>query len=111
RAPGQRLPPSVGRPARAPPLPYPTLFRSSVAGLFRLLALVWGSANVFGQMQQALNRIWNVKVVEGGMKRTLLKRLVSFGMVLGIDRKSTRLNSSHVKISYAVLCMQNTIGC
>ncbi len=56
----------------------------SVAGIFSLLALVWGSTNVFGQMQQALNRIWNVKVVEGGMKRTLLKRLVSFGMVLGI---------------------------
>src|SRR5690606_40501923 len=25
------------------------------------------------------------------------------------DRKSTRLNSSHVKISYAVLCLQKTI--
>src|SRR5690606_41148391 len=24
--------------------------------------------------------------------------------VLGVDRKSTRLNSSHVKISYAVFC-------
>src|SRR5690606_40385359 len=26
--------------------------------------------------------------------------------VLGIDRKSTRLNSSHVKISYAVFCLK-----
>src|SRR5690606_40361855 len=26
-------------------------------------------------------------------------------MVLGTDRKSTRLNSSHVKISYAVFCL------
>src|SRR5690606_27196433 len=25
---------------------------------------------------------------------------------LGLDRKSTRLNSSHVKISYAVFCLQ-----
>src|SRR5436309_7303377 len=25
---------------------------------------------------------------------------------LGIDRKSTRLNSSHVKISYAVFCLK-----
>src|SRR5690606_39349849 len=25
----------------------------------------------------------------------------------GLDRKSTRLNSSHVKISYAVFCLQN----
>src|SRR5690606_40773202 len=26
---------------------------------------------------------------------------------LGLDRKSTRLNSSHVKISYAVFCLKN----
>src|SRR5690606_4027431 len=26
--------------------------------------------------------------------------------VLGLDRKSTRLNSSHVKISYAVFCLK-----
>src|SRR5439155_19440560 len=28
------------------------------------------------------------------------------GHVLGIDRKSTRLNSSHVAISYAVFCLK-----
>src|SRR5690606_41174185 len=28
------------------------------------------------------------------------------GLVGGIDRKSTRLNSSHVKISYAVFCLK-----
>src|SRR5690606_41794149 len=27
-------------------------------------------------------------------------------LVLGLDRKSTRLNSSHVKISYAVFCLE-----
>src|SRR5690606_41292750 len=26
--------------------------------------------------------------------------------VIGVDRKSTRLNSSHVKISYAVFCLK-----
>src|SRR5690625_6665897 len=31
--------------------------------------------------------------------------LVSLGMYLG-DRKSTRLNSSHVAISYAVFCLK-----
>src|SRR5690606_41649553 len=29
--------------------------------------------------------------------------------VVGIDRKSTRLNSSHVKISYAVFCLKKKI--
>src|SRR5690606_40558480 len=28
------------------------------------------------------------------------------GQVVGTDRKSTRLNSSHVKISYAVFCLK-----
>src|SRR5690606_40576025 len=28
------------------------------------------------------------------------------GPVAGVDRKSTRLNSSHVKISYAVFCLK-----
>src|SRR5437660_2230302 len=28
------------------------------------------------------------------------------GTVLGVDRKSTRLNSSHVAISYAVFCLK-----
>src|SRR5690606_41204732 len=29
-----------------------------------------------------------------------------FGCKIDIDRKSTRLNSSHVKISYAVFCLK-----
>src|SRR6267378_6677463 len=30
----------------------------------------------------------------------------SFGGIVGQDRKSTRLNSSHVEISYAVFCLK-----
>src|SRR5690606_40750119 len=30
-------------------------------------------------------------------------------MVFALDRKSTRLNSSHVKISYAVFCLKKKI--
>src|SRR5207249_12026008 len=32
--------------------------------------------------------------------------LFTYGFVLIIDRKSTRLNSSHVSISYAVFCLK-----
>src|SRR5436309_10765454 len=32
--------------------------------------------------------------------------IVHGGDVSGVDRKSTRLNSSHVKISYAVFCLK-----
>src|SRR5690606_41035518 len=31
---------------------------------------------------------------------------VALGRAIGKDRKSTRLNSSHVKISYAVFCLK-----
>src|SRR5690606_39649758 len=30
--------------------------------------------------------------------------------IMDLDRKSTRLNSSHVKISYAVFCLKKTIA-
>src|SRR5699024_2427117 len=43
---------------------------------------------------------------------SLLGGLIGLGIVLftsskGLDRKSTRLNSSHVSISYAVFCLKN----
>src|SRR5438034_8687584 len=39
--------------------------------------------------------------------RDLAKREVNFGEVLAVeDRKSTRLNSSHTVISYAVFCLK-----
>src|SRR5690606_40106526 len=34
-----------------------------------------------------------------------MRQLGELGL-LGVDRKSTRLNSSHVKISYAVFCLK-----
>src|SRR5690606_39623221 len=35
--------------------------------------------------------------------------VVTIVLSAGLDRKSTRLNSSHVKISYAVFCLQKKI--
>src|SRR5690625_7764165 len=34
------------------------------------------------------------------------KNRLVIGPVIGVDRKSTRLNSSHVAISYAVFCLK-----
>src|SRR5690606_39511211 len=34
----------------------------------------------------------------------------TYRMSIARDRKSTRLNSSHVKISYAVFCLKKQIG-
>src|SRR5256885_12460413 len=67
----------IRRPPRSTLFPYTTLFRS---GTFAVMQAVGFSINV----------------------------LAMFGMVLviGIDRKSTRLNSSHLVISYAVFCLK-----
>src|SRR5207249_9597710 len=45
-----------------------------------------------------------VKTLSGGQKRRL--DLVARLFVVAGDRKSTRLNSSHVSISYAVFCLK-----
>src|SRR6266498_232981 len=45
----------------------------------------------------------HVVVVETGAGAKLSERQ---RRIFGIDRKSTRLNSSHVRISYAVFCLK-----
>src|SRR5690625_6119502 len=41
-----------------------------------------------------------------GLAKTLLVHTVADALGLDLDRKSTRLNSSHVAISYAVFCLK-----
>ncbi len=51
-----------------------------------LLALVFGATGAFAQLQQSLNRAWEVRPDPdgGGLKTFLSKRVLSFGMVLTI---------------------------
>src|SRR5258708_28617689 len=81
----------IRRPPRSTLFPYTTLFRSRLtgAGIFSESqklgkALDWREAGIFGcdSVQNAVHR----------------------GKLL--DRKSTRLNSSHQIISYAVFCLK-----
>src|SRR5204863_6746057 len=48
--------------------------------------------------------------VANGQEVTMLRKSATFSFFLAIadlrDRKSTRLNSSHVEISYAVFCLK-----
>src|SRR3712207_7407769 len=43
---------------------------------------------------------------EGAMLRAVLAIALSGALISGADRKSTRLNSSHANISYAVFCLK-----
>lgn len=61
----------------------PTL--ASLAGILSFIALLWGSTNVFAQLQNSLNAIWNVEPKPGrGIWGTIRDRFLSFTMVLGI---------------------------
>ena len=55
---------------------------TSIAGL---AALLFGATGAFGQLRKALNRAWEVEPEEGGgLVGVLVKRVLSFGMVLTI---------------------------
>src|SRR3712207_6860557 len=81
----------IRRPPRSTLFPYTTLFRSSPRG--RRPRRV-GSALV----SEATPARTLVLVKPDGVARGLVGEV--------IDRKSTRLNSSHANISYAVFCLK-----
>src|SRR3712207_8470009 len=94
----------IRRPPRSTLFPYTTLFRSAgvpvrlVDDDHRVPLLPAGPASQLGQLPLG--------------ERDLLLRLLELGLQLdgGLrllgDRKSTRLNSSHANISYAVFCLK-----
>ena len=56
-----------------------------LAGISSFLVLLWGASNVFAQLQDSLDTIWEVKPKPGQRWTEILrKRFVSFAMVLGI---------------------------
>src|SRR3712207_7795789 len=80
----------IRRPPRSTLFPYTTLFRSDSAGGGLALGLAQG-------------------LEEAGLPQP--RRLVLIAPWLDLtlrDRKSTRLNSSHANISYAVFCLKKT---
>src|SRR5438034_3162325 len=81
----------IRRPPRSTLFPYTTLFRSPMTLVeFTLEEAEGGTA---------------LTIVESGFDRIpLARRAEAFRM--NTDRKSTRLNSSHTVISYAVFCLK-----
>src|SRR5438034_11046700 len=84
------------RPPISPLFPYTTLFRSvwAAAGDAEGLAAILGQPRAVGLRQ----------VVTEQRQEFLL--LFGRQVAAGRDRKSTRLNSSHTVISYAVFCLK-----
>src|SRR2546430_5230948 len=95
----------IRRPPRSTLFPYTTLFRSRtvvVSRNGRRRRRVQGS-NRFRLQQRAVFGI----VERSGETRQINRRRDPAAVgVHGLDRKSTRLNSSHSQISYAVFCLK-----
>src|SRR5260221_1394592 len=92
----------IRRPPRSTLFPYTTLFRS-LEGLHpRDLKNVDFGLRCPENLFIALGRRQRQQVVQGGDGRADLLLATQ----AEIDRKSTRLNSSHTVISYAVFCLQ-----
>src|SRR3712207_8301861 len=87
----------IRRPPRSTLFPYTTLFRSPRHFLARFafgLGCIKNSANCAKKWRDFRN-IWR------SPKPKLALKVLAHG-----DRKSTRLNSSHANISYAVFCLK-----
>src|SRR2546429_5146246 len=85
----------IRRPPRSTLFPYTTLFRSQFAG---------GLAILLGAFER-VGSVCVIIVMIGAIYRVHLPHGFDIGKG-GIDRKSTRLNSSHGYISYAVFCLK-----
>src|SRR3712207_8830489 len=88
----------IRRPPRSTLFPYTTLFRSRkrlFIGAFGLL----GGAPLLGREHIDAGAILRPHIVA-------LAHALCGIVILPKDRKSTRLNSSHANISYAVFCLK-----
>src|SRR3712207_6931888 len=90
----------IRRPPRSTLFPYTTLFRSA-----ELTSMP--PENLAARLEE-LRRLGLATELAGGLWRTLpLPEAAKALRAQPIsDRKSTRLNSSHANISYAVFCLQ-----
>src|SRR2546421_8640981 len=88
----------IRRPPRSTLFPYTTLFRSETFGE------AYAKAMMGAGLELPTSGTAFISVNEGdkGQAVVLARRLSR----LGLDRKSTRLNSSHDQISYAVFCLK-----
>src|SRR5258707_3131886 len=93
----------IRRPPRSTLFPYTTLFRSH-----RRSALdVRERPALPGAVSVKISVNWLAEYV--GLPASveqLAQRLTMAGLEVERDRKSTRLNSSHAHISYAVICLK-----
>src|SRR5699024_12790502 len=98
------LPPPA---SRSPRVPYTTLFRSSSITGKPLVIVTGGFGHGFSLKQTDIGLqgcLISFRITQLGDNRQTILDLFNGEFE---DRKSTRLNSSHVSISYAVFCLNS----
>src|SRR3712207_7910262 len=96
----------IRRPPRSTLFPYTTLFRSKMDGAIAMN----GNATKIAWSNVQLMPDPTILSSESGTRHRTAERVSkqTDALVIAVsqDRKSTRLNSSHANISYAVFCLK-----
>src|SRR3712207_7432769 len=94
----------IRRPPRSTLFPYTTLFRSTT-GIYK-----YDDRTALTDEHYALYTSFNCQMgklyAEAGLRWEHVRSLYRLNGLEVVDRKSTRLNSSHANISYAVFCLK-----
>src|SRR3712207_8218721 len=94
----------IRRPPRSTLFPYTTLFRSAhplpvLEELDQTIRLHLGERRELAELRGLLERRLELRNVDHVREEAVERSAIE-------DRKSTRLNSSHANISYAVFCLK-----
>src|SRR3712207_7557410 len=101
----------IRRPPRSTLFPYTTLFRSDEVVDVGPMDADDGVAVILVRIKSALADDHVARCIPVAGDRQLLREDDVFAILLPpVDRKSTRLNSSHANISYAVFCLKKKIN-
>src|SRR3712207_8451155 len=96
----------IRRPPRSTLFPYTTLFRSLVNDAGKALQ------RIIGQVDEIHGRVTQIAAASEQQSsalaqvNTAITEMDKVTQQNAADRKSTRLNSSHANISYAVFCLK-----
>src|SRR5256885_10980064 len=95
----------IRRPPRSTLFPYTTLFRSEVPKLFILVGVPSFSIPI-NRRARGVMKLFSLAQRPLGQRAAVLDIVTAQKIAVHLDRKSTRLNSSHLVISYAVFCLK-----
>src|SRR3712207_7351315 len=98
----------IRRPPRSTLFPYTTLFRSKMLNWQKsnlvTIAIPMGDTTIYTEARLAFRTDGEGNI---GLAIHPLRKEPQLDFPYMGDRKSTRLNSSHANISYAVFCLKN----